>query len=752
MEKRRENGKKKEKEMVEKAKASAALDGWGTSEQIKNYGIKSQKALIEIAKIAAAQSGKNTSFYIQNYGIKDQKALIEVAKIAATQSGWGTSINIQNYGIKDQKALVEIAKIAAAQNGEGTSLFIKNYGITDQRALIEIAKIAADHHGMGTSQYIKNYGITDQKVLIEIVRIAVASQNSRGISYFIKNYGITDQKVLIEIAKISAAISRGGTSESIERYGITDQKALIEIAKIEAAHNGVAVSRFIERYGITDQKALVEIAKIAAGNSWGFAEYVKNYDITNQKDLFEIAKIAVRENIVNLDVLGKYELSDKQVKTIHRKALHYHPIDYLKFKFQMRIPNEIPIAELKQLLLTVSEKIPHLLSPATIMRAWDKVQKQEVGLRLIRFHEKCRERGIPIAGDSTQLLLKGLGIEKKEATRIRNQLDTLSINALGEFYEIILDIDFELRNPLFKDITIEESLWNKKNFTSKFLPFLHVLRNLIQVSGNNNTALHSAVKQLRLKEGIYESNVDKLRENAKLATIQEVKNVFQDINLNFTYEDLKNLERRWGKLDPFFTLIARFRGNQRWHNEIPVLAKVFQMALKDDFLKYKFKGDPHDSADQGNARAQLKAIWEAKDPEHALKAWTSIWSDASAISNDDLELNSRETSILSAFINNDISQLERHMRDAGVDLHISTLHRKRKLGASDIISQILNFRRKTSAPLQELRSQNPRLSDWFLVGEILDEMSEIAWQMKDRSLHKEGYKDLKKLAIFLKKD
>ncbi len=92
---------------------------------------------------------------------------------------------------------------------------------------------------------------------------------------------------------------------------------------------------------------------------------------------------------------------------------------------------------------------------------------------------------------------------------------------------------------------------------------------------------------------------------------------FRDSHIVITRQELDALYKRWESIEPIITLMARYKGNPFWHNEIPVLARVVKSILSDRFASLKYEGDPKDLIDQQKAREQLKMLKSQK----AVKAW-----------------------------------------------------------------------------------------------------------------------------------
>src|SRR5207244_983216 len=70
------------------------------------------------------------------------------------------------------------------------------------------------------------------------------------------------------------------------------------------------------------------------------------------------------------------------------------------------------------------------------------------------------------------------------------------------------------------------------------------------------------------------NDIDQKTVALKAYVVKRVKRLLNS-SYNFTYEQMVELEHKWGSLEPIFTLITRFHSNQDWRSELPVLSEVF---------------------------------------------------------------------------------------------------------------------------------------------------------------------------------
>ena len=586
-----------EAQLVEIAKVAAAQNGESLSISIKNYGITDQSALVEVAKCAAAQSGEGTSVFIKNYGITDQAALAQIAMIAAARNGEGTSKNIGNYGITDQAALAQIAEVAVAQNGWGTSLFIRSYGITDQAALVRIAKISAAEDGTGTSRHIQNYGITDQAALVDIAKIT-AAQDGSYTSLYIGTYGITDETALVQIAKIAASTNGTGTSRYIQNFGITDQSDLVDIATIAIAQNSYGTSLFIGQYGIKDQVALVRLAKSAAavdGQCTSFS--IKNFGITDEAELAQIAKISLTQSLLSIKWLSNYPLSEASLQSgvlvpfLREVTSGEHVQKYFtnfRDSFLKIVSDDFARQNLGIVHDDWSTLAPH--QKLSVVAEWfsDLCKKySDRDLPLASALEAQAEEAIFSALAATITCWDKAEVEQY-GSRARATLaafsgydsipkGVLSADACRELWGVVLTARDIVGPDLATKVPVNLSLHRPQAL--KILPLATALSGL----GGELPPFNQPI-----------DSTERFQAAEEILT-QRVTQAFYTCLSISSSEDTDAVIRLWdqwgGDLLPFTVLAGRYRAQEHWKQELPILSEIARRCLDSSFHTWRYHRD-----------------------------------------------------------------------------------------------------------------------------------------------------------------
>lgn len=559
--------------------------------------------------------------------IKDQEVLFQFALISVKQDPWETTQHIQKFKFQKENDLIEVLKILASREGRGVSICINNLTIRNENSRVEIAKIALSQDPQGTSSFIRNYKIKDQRALVAIAKIA-AAQDGWELSNYIEFYNIQSEHDRIEIAKIAAHQSPWGTASQFKRFQIQDPKAIIEIAIIIATRGGEAATKYLSEY------------------------------ITEKAVLYEIAQIAIKNDIEALNHIEKFKLKSEQNTELHRIAFHYHAERYVQKVMGQVAPT---LSDFKRLILI--SIVPDIADPQMVERAFGKVQRREVIVRLIRLSYKASDRLIPSdeIQDSTEFLFVALGMGPEQAKEARITLDKhVSENAQGELYDLLLDLDFNLVMPPLKYLPIEKELFTKKYFKSLLL-FLTRLRDIAFILGNNDEAYLKIFWKIYLNRGLTVANINGFISELQEQFVREITKLFEGEVFGFTIEQLDTLKEKWGNLESIFTLIARFKSSPVWHRELRELTKVFRAVLSDQFFELKFKGDPKDPEDLEKAKQQL-AILQEKD---AFDEWTSLYSKVDAIESGGIY----EIQALLEKLKEEIQDLKRQLQEV---LHLGT--------------------------------------------------------------------------------
>ncbi|MBI1860074.1 MAG: hypothetical protein HYR96_04035 [Deltaproteobacteria bacterium] len=245
--------------------------------------------------------------------------------------------------------------------------------------------------------------------------------------------------------------------------------------------------------------------------------------------------------------------------------------------------------DLVRLIRGYSEQNPELLPPALSSIWWDKVRDRQVVttlLSLFLWRRAGRLEDLP--EDSLGALCEVSGLKNCDLTAAK-----IGDRSATTLYTLLLEIQLPLAHPAFEGIEIEPRAMAKR---SEFLRLLGSLRDLHQLDQNGNADLGwtSLLGKLRLKEqGIRADNLDELCERVGELVVVEVKRRLNTQDIEFSAEQFRELQEKWGDLTPMWTLLARFQGGSNWEAEIPLLMKVFEKSLSEEFGKFKFSGGEH---------------------------------------------------------------------------------------------------------------------------------------------------------------
>jgi len=308
-------------------------------------------------------------------------------------------------------------------------------------------------------------------------------------------------------------------------------------------------------------------------------------------------------------------------KRVLRMALAYDGLRVLQsgsLRDTPRIENDTPLEaspgepSIRGVVELFANRHPELIDPAEARILWDRVKNIEVGFRILSEMAKLAERGFPRPHTSLEALSLALGYDAHAIDAAK-----LSDRQTNQLYEISLDLSLNLDKPPFKGITIDPSVWQPKQIKN-FLDLLGSLRDLTHMYGNNQRAWERVLSEIDIRGLRLDSvTVAELNTRVRETLASFLENAFKGSDVTVTRGELDSLYNRWGSIEIITTLIARFRGNEIWRQEIPVLAKVLKAILSGHFLSFKYKGDPKDPEDQEMAKEQLKML----KSDRALVEW-----------------------------------------------------------------------------------------------------------------------------------
>lgn len=338
----------------------------------------------------------------------------------------------------------------------------------------------------------------------------------------------------------------------------------------------------------------------------------------------------------------KNDFSDKKLKK-------YIDLVLLNFDFQDQIEHLTGI-QLDRILFnadesshknfnfvvsTLQKNQPHLIPGGEFRFLWDHVKKLNSALQLLQlyFQESLlkierENKDIEIPSDSLSLLESALGISLEEIRQDQKlQKPKISKNALGDFYELALDLVLRTKQSSILNSFEITNLANRSSF-SAFSNILLGLRDLAALRSQEIDLWPKIKTQIDLSK----TNFEEINFQIQRLRFLEIQRLFGESFSDFNLEKIKELSLRWGDLRPIFTLLSRYQGENNSEVEIQELYAIFDSVLKDRFFEYKFQGERFDdqerlmapqahlSSEPAMARNQLSSL---KSPA-AFSGWTKI--------------------------------------------------------------------------------------------------------------------------------
>lgn len=224
-----------------------------------------------------------------------------------------------------------------------------------------------------------------------------------------------------------------------------------------------------------------------------------------------------------------------------------------------------------------------LIEPRLVDLAWDRVSDAVVGGEVLKLALRREYAGMPPARDSLELVSMAAGFDPAVLAQAR-----LSDQQAKALYAACLDLQDSVGSAPFAGIRLSPQLWDKKHLPD-LLVVLHDLRNLLYLEGGG--AAWATLAKDYLGGGLSPDGLPALKKRLAGAIESRVISLFGEHEFKVTHEQLESVRRRWGTLDPVFTLLARFKGNEQWKEEIPVLAQAFQAILDGRFKTLKFSNE-----------------------------------------------------------------------------------------------------------------------------------------------------------------
>lgn len=184
-----------------------------------------------------------------------------------------------------------------------------------------------------------------------------------------------------------------------------------------------------------------------------------------------------------------------------------------------------------------------------------------------------------------------------------------------KFYVNCLGLQRALPFKVFGRLRFAPELLASRDGCRKLALFVHDLRLVKNILGQEADRLEGIISGLPLgpvvdgRRALDEGNIDEV--NKVLERIFRDK-FCQVFDLDLSSDQIASLESKWGSLDILFTLAARYRSRPQWVVEIPVLGRIIEAVLEDNYALFKYQGDSEEERDKVQRQLAVltdKASW-----------------------------------------------------------------------------------------------------------------------------------------------
>ncbi|MDB5036641.1 MAG: hypothetical protein JWQ35_169, partial [Bacteriovoracaceae bacterium] len=400
-------------------------------------------------------------------------------------------------------------------------------------------------------------------------------------------------------------INFGTFSASIKNFEL-DHPQNFEVAKIAAAHSAKDLSTYIKDYALT-QSEKYEVAKISASKNGGdILRRTENFELSEEQK-FELAKIsAVNDPEGTMAARNHFQFSVERAREIFLLCLSFDPrrsADRFAFEEPHQDIDIMPWRAFdseKMDLHRIFEKLvtdhPELLSKSDLDLIDRTSPREAISHYLLASIFYSKSLGIKSSFQNLEDLLSlpfGVPVPKLKPTK------KVSQDRLNDIVDLALEIWNRTKIPVFYNSTID---WNSESYIIGLSETLPLLRDLLFLRGGTSEAWKEIEKNFEVHRAFSsETGLSELRTKVHDATIGQLRILFSDSSLSLTYEDFKSLSKSWGSLEPFYSLIAKFRNDPLLLKSI---SRIFQAELDGTFKAKKFYGDPADENDIATAAKQ----------------------------------------------------------------------------------------------------------------------------------------------------
>lgn len=246
---------------------------------------------------------------------------------------------------------------------------------------------------------------------------------------------------------------------------------------------------------------------------------------------------------------------------------------------------------------------------------WDRSPRRDVGLGILREAIRLDDAGEAVPATSREVLARASGFSLAALQGLN-----VSPHVESRLYEVTLEFIRGAQSPVFAATVIDGEVWRQKDLRD-LVSMLAKVSLAHQVSGGDPEAWTRVWRELGRPAHLDLASTQELAKGAEAILLREVRARFGQ-DLTITADQYLELEKKWGSLEPIFTLLSRFQGVPTWRQGVKPLARIFEMAAKGLFTRYKFHGFPGDEMDRLNATWQIQPIIDAGKLEEWMKQRT----------------------------------------------------------------------------------------------------------------------------------
>lgn len=606
------------------AKKYAEFRGWAMSQMIPEFDLHDQPTLIEIATKNAMRAENEVAYYFGNFRIESVEERIKIAKIVAQNKPIDLMRNFDSFEITDEKDRFEVAKIAFFSKEHTMGEYIHVFDLPNEKYRIELAKISADLHPERLTWFISLFKITDDTALTEIAKI-VYLKDPKNLTRRIDQFHIQNESNRFEIAKILAPLQGVNFSDHYEKFNIQSSDYNLIIARLTVPMDSAFATNF-HKFKIPEMKDRIELAKAYADVLPDYAIKFLNYFELSIPGYNEVLSVAANSQ----GPAAYYYFSH-----LRRSGVPFTFPDFAKVFLDSAIrsakhKSDSVVRRRDNLSSIIGGEGVDAIKPylgedvllielyaLNIEFAYNEINPLPHLSEILKIDDL--EKFIPVLSDRSrhaevqtklfQQIWKVMrGDQQQHKARLEGRLDSLNVVEIAvglpehsletwaklsndrrnTFYELALEIA-ELQPGIFLDFPhVRDCLSKKQN---EYV--LGLIRDNLTLGPSEEFTEILKVKDER-----------QMGEQLKGLFSKRMARLFADLNLSISYDEFLNLKEKWGNLEPVMTLMARFKGNQKWQSELPWLGHVFSAEIHNRFHNLKFS-EPLDNKDAKLLTPQL---------------------------------------------------------------------------------------------------------------------------------------------------